>query len=55
MVVRVADGVVAGSEVGEEVEDAGREGELDEHVHAGCEEWEGKVEVVVREHPFVVD
>lgn len=42
------------SEVREEKENQGGEGELDQHVHAGREQWEMEVEMVGREHPFVV-
>lgn len=51
----VGERVCSRPELWEEPEDEGGEGELHEHVHAGCEEGEAEAELGGGEHPFIVD
>lgn len=46
--------VISRTESWHEVEDEGGKGKLYEHVDAGCEQGEVEVEMLWREHPFVI-
>ena len=50
----VVEAVGARAQAWDEVEDCGGEEELHEHVQAGSEKREVEIEVVGREHPFII-
>lgn len=54
MATGIRDAVGSWSKPWEQVEDYRSKRELDKHMHAGCEKREGKMEIFIREHPFII-